>query len=180
VCGDKHLGEKVERIRDKHVYEGDVPYDFNQALGLRQKQIKELTKEGIFNAKYSKGGLVDIEYYIQALQMIYGGEFKELRVTNTLLAMERLEERKLLTKSVNYEDLRNSYLFLKRLVDACRVLAGDAKALDIPENRNSAEFLFLSRRMKYNCASDFENARMKWCTIAANAYIELITIQGSM
>ena len=42
------------------------------------------------NVKSGYGGLVDIEFAVQILQLVHGGEASSVRVQNTLLAVETI------------------------------------------------------------------------------------------
>ena len=89
VAGDPELGGEVERVRDAFVWSGE-PWDREAALHLRERQVRELVPPGRFNVKLSRGGLVDVEYAAQYLQVHHGRDRPELRTPATLLALARL------------------------------------------------------------------------------------------
>ena len=47
------------------------------------------------NIKVGRGGIREIEFFVQTQQLIAGGRQPELRVSETLVALQRLEERRL-------------------------------------------------------------------------------------
>ena len=59
---------------------------------------KELAKESIskVNIKTGKGGLVDIEFIVQMLQLRHGKKYPSIRHGNTLMAIEALGKKHLL------------------------------------------------------------------------------------
>src|SRR4029077_50966 len=67
-----------------------------------------------FNLKKGKGGLVDIEFLTQMLQLTHGLRFREVRKRATLQALKALHERGILKKT-EYQILYDGYLFLRRL-----------------------------------------------------------------
>ena len=71
VAGDADLGRTLEEVRDAFVYSGE-PFDIAEQLHLRERQATELVAAGERNAKHSSGGLVDVEYYVQVLQIMAG------------------------------------------------------------------------------------------------------------
>lgn len=146
VCGDRALGDRVEAHRDAFVYSGE-PWDLAAALELRQQQLKELTEPGRINVKYSVGGIVDIEYTAQYLQLMHGHAIPDLRTPNTLEALAAAERHRLLAAD-EAAALREAYLFLRNLIDAMRIVRGHAKDLVLPDT-GSDEFIFLARRMGY-------------------------------
>jgi glutamate-ammonia-ligase adenylyltransferase len=159
VAGDEGLGRRVESLRDEFTYSG-LPWDWENALHLRKRQIRELVKAGDINVKYGRGGIIDIEYAVQYLQLLHGKDHRELRVPNTLQALDQLRRLNIIPER-EYEVLRSAYLFLRKLIDAQRIVRGDASDLVLPEE-SSDEFKSLARRLGYP-----EQDRRKAATLLA-------------
>jgi len=147
VAGSRRLGREVEKIRDEFVYSGEH-FDFKDALALRARQRKELVKRGTINAKYSAGGLLDVEYLVQTLQIVFGASHPEVRLPNTLAALDALHAGCLITDE-RYRAIRSAYLFLRDVINALRIVRGNAKDLTIHET-HTREFTMLARRMGYS------------------------------
>ena len=64
--------------------------------------------------KLGAGGIREIEFIAQALQLAYGGKDKWLRVPHTLISLARLADRGLITDH-EMSDLSEAYKFLRRL-----------------------------------------------------------------
>ncbi|MYA20519.1 MAG: hypothetical protein F4Z25_09765 [Chloroflexi bacterium] len=146
VAGDAGLGRALEELRDAFVYSG-APFDIAEQLHLRERQATELVAAGERNAKHSRGGLVDVEYYVQVLQIIAGATEPSVRTPSTVDAIAALAE----TGHIGYDDaakLPEAYAFLRRLIGALRVVRGNARDLTIPPV-GSREFEYLSRRLYY-------------------------------
>jgi glutamate-ammonia-ligase adenylyltransferase len=146
VAGDEALGRRVEERRDGFTYSGE-PWDRENAMRLRRRQARELVKPGRINVKYSPGGIIDIEYAAQYLQILHGKDHPQLRVTSTLGAFEELRRLSFISETES-EMLRAAYLFLRNLIDALRIVRGDASDLALPEE-GSDEFKTLARRLGY-------------------------------
>lgn len=146
VAGDPALGKQVEAHRDTFVYSGE-PWDLAVALDLRRQQLKQLVEPGTVNVKHSAGGLVDIEYAIQYLQVMHGHTHPVLRTPNTMQALTGLVESGIVTRQ-DGEHLRKAYLFIRMLIDGLRMVRGNAKDLVLPPP-DSDEFIFLARRVGY-------------------------------
>jgi len=114
---------------------------------MRELQLRHLVTAGAINAKFSQGGLVDVEYIVQGLQMLHGGRDPSLRLTNTREAMAALAQAGLISAE-NYARLREAHAFLRRLIDALRMARGNAKDLTVPPEE-SEDFAFLARRLGY-------------------------------
>ncbi|MBO0862948.1 MAG: hypothetical protein J2P21_31520, partial [Chloracidobacterium sp.] len=156
VAGDEDLGRRVEERRDNFTYSGE-PWDRENAIRLRRRQTRELVKPGHINVKYSPGGIIDIEYAAQYLQILHGKDHPELRVTSTLEALDQLRGLGLVSETGS-EMLRSAYLFLRNLIDALRIVRGDASDLDLPEE-GSDEFKSLARRLGYR-ARDWKSGAL--------------------
>ena len=109
---------------------------------------RELVAPGAVNAKHSRGGVVDVEYYVQARQILAGATEPAVRTTGTLAAIEALARGGHLDFDAAAK-LPEAYGFLRRLIDALRVVRGNARDLAIPP-RDSREFAYLARRLYYD------------------------------
>jgi glutamate-ammonia-ligase adenylyltransferase len=146
VAGDAALGKWVEAHRDSYVYSGKS-WDTRAALDLRRQQLKQLVERGTVNLKHSPGGIVDIEYAVQYLQIMHGHRLPVLRTPNTMQALAALVECGLV-KRPDGENLRKAYFFIRMLIDGLRMVRGNAKDRVLPPV-DSDEFIFLARRVGY-------------------------------
>jgi len=146
VAGDASLGKQIEAHRDRYVYSG-APWDVPAALDLRRQQLKQLVERGVVNAKLSPGGVVDIEYAIQYLQLMHGHRHPVLRTPNAMQALTGLVETGIVTRQ-DGDSLRKAYFFIRMLIDGLRMVRGHAKDLVLPPS-DSDEFIFLARRVGY-------------------------------
>ncbi|MBI1878992.1 MAG: glutamine synthetase adenylyltransferase [Chloroflexi bacterium] len=146
IGGSVDLGAQIIRLRDELIY-SDEPFDVAAMRAMRERQVRHLVTAGTINAKFSPGGLVDVEYLIQGLQISYGHHNPGLRLTNTREAMRALAAAGILPME-DYNSLREAHIFLRRLINALRMVRGNAKDLTIPPPE-SEEFAFLARRLDY-------------------------------
>ncbi len=146
VAGDPELGREVVRLRDELIYSGE-PFNTAAMRAMRERQIRQLITGGTTNAKFSPGGLVDIEYLVQGQQITHGHRAPGLRLTNTREAMAALAEAGILPPE-DYPRLREAHIFLRRLINALRVVRGNARDLTVPP-AGSEEFAFLAHRLNY-------------------------------
>ena len=147
VAGHPGLGERLERLRDEFVY-GARSISLKEIHELRARQAAEKYKPGVYNAKFSPGGLVDLEYTVQLLQVEYGADRVSLRTPRIHQALAGLREIGVLEPE-ELERLVGAYDFLRRLINGLRMLRGSAKDLFLPA-MESDEFLHLARRMGYD------------------------------
>jgi glutamate-ammonia-ligase adenylyltransferase len=164
VAGDPDFAREILQERDSFVYSGR-PLDVENILHLRHRQANELVPPGAVNAKYSPGGLVEVEYYTQACQITRGHEDASVRATNTLEAIDRLLKASHLSKGLA-EEMRVVYALLRRLIDALRVVRGHAKDLTLP-SLDSQDFAYLARRLHYGSPAQLQaviREKMAWAS----------------
>jgi len=149
IAGSTALGEQVVALRDSFVYDGR-PFDVVAMRAMRERQIRHLVAGGTFNAKFSPGGLVDVEYLVQGLQITHADTDPELRRTNIREAMAALAAAGILSPE-DYARLRRAHTFLRWLIDGLRMVRGNAKDLTVPPS-DSESFAFLARRLRYEQA----------------------------
>jgi glutamate-ammonia-ligase adenylyltransferase len=116
----KRIAEDIERI----VYARPLPADHRQVIfQLRQRLEEEAERRdhARLNIKTGRGGLVDVEFLVQYLQLLHGGDNAELRKTNTLAALKTLRRENLLQNG-EYVILASGYQFLRRLENRLRLV----------------------------------------------------------
>ncbi len=133
--GDTQLSRKVERAITKFVYFKPLEPDFYKQISfIRHRMENELAKETVkkFNMKTGRGGLVDIEFIVQMLQLRYGREYKSIRLPNTLEAIDSMKSKKLFPEK-HSKILNQGYLFLKGIENKLRLLR-DKSISEITDN----------------------------------------------
>lgn len=127
----------------------------NALAGVRRSKEKinfENSTHRGYDVKLGKGGIREIEFIAQALQIAYGGRDKWLRVSHTLKSLARLTDRKLISAS-ELTGLFDAYEFLRHLEHILQMENGlQTHAVpDDPERR-----LLAAKRMNYSGTIDFE------------------------
>jgi glutamate-ammonia-ligase adenylyltransferase len=84
---------------------------------------KELGREDAQhrNIKTGRGGMVDVEFIAQYLQLLHGRDRPSLRCRNTLDALYELRGETLLSEK-DHENLTSGYKFLRRLENKLRLV----------------------------------------------------------
>jgi len=165
VAGDPELGHLVVQLRNE-ILAGVGMFDAGAMRAMRERQLRHLVTPGTLNAKYSPGGLVDIEYLTQGLQISYCRRYPDLMThANTRVALRKLLKNGIL-ESPDYEVLVTALILLRRVIDGMRMVRGNARDLDVPAS-GSQEMLYLSRRLKRDSPSDLaEEILMRMAAVA--------------
>ena len=168
------------------VYAG-TPFDVAAMRAMRERQLRHLVTPGTVNAKYSQGGLAELEYIVQGLQITHGAADPSLRVTNTAEAIARLAAAGVISAE-NGARLGDALLFLHQLINALRMVRGNTRDLTVPAEE-SEEFAYLARRLGYgndpNRLGVAISEHMTWvqrlgAQIAGVAYATEVTIDKKM
>ncbi|MBN2531958.1 MAG: glutamate-ammonia-ligase adenylyltransferase [Spirochaetales bacterium] len=147
IAGDKDFGSLVEQVRDEMIYFAKEKINVKQLRKARELQYSEKTIAGIYNAKFSPGALVDLEYDVQLLQVTYGNKRKDLRTPRLHKALEALAAAGVLREKET-EQLTGAYDFFRRLINGLRMLRGSALDLTLPPV-TSIEYNHLAQRTGY-------------------------------
>jgi glutamate-ammonia-ligase adenylyltransferase len=131
-AGDPSIGERVIEIAQKAAYERGTP-DPATFLHMRERMELELGHEHLtrsparYDLKVGRGGLVDVEFAVQWLQMRHGLDHR-VRTTETEGALAALEACGYLEPAA-VEVLRDGWKFLRRLEQRLRILHGSSASL---------------------------------------------------
>ena len=108
--------DAIQALVKPFVFRYYVDYSAFSALremkSLIQNQVVQ--REDLDNIKLGAGGIRDIEFIVQAYQLIYGGRHPQLQVKDCLKAMQALCRFEYLEHDV-YQELQAAYRFLRRL-----------------------------------------------------------------
>ena len=128
------FNDELEDIIKPFVFRYYVDYSAFSALremkSLIQNQVAQ--REDLDNIKLGAGGIRDIEFIVQAFQLIYGGRHPELQVKSCLQAMTALYEFDYLEQET-FEQLQAGYRFLRRLEHAIQAI-NDQQTQRLPQD----------------------------------------------
>lgn len=110
---------------------------------------QEKVKSGGFNVKLGPGGIREIEFVAQALQLAYGGRDPWIRVPQVLIGLQRLADKGFLSDA-DRSTLSEAYTFL-RTVEHRLQMAQGAQTHRLPVD--ASELRTLGRRCGYDPAA---------------------------
>ncbi|MBX7167292.1 MAG: bifunctional [glutamate--ammonia ligase]-adenylyl-L-tyrosine phosphorylase/[glutamate--ammonia-ligase] adenylyltransferase [Pirellulales bacterium] len=117
VAGDLELGQRFLRRLEPWIYRRYLGLaDITGIKALKRRIERRTLLEGVDdrNVKTGHGGIRDIEFVIQFLQLLNGGDLENLRTGNTLLAIAELEKAGCLTHQER-SLLESNYSFLRKI-----------------------------------------------------------------
>lgn len=131
VAGDVELGWRAIRSVDPMIYSSSMDYSAVQGIRTLKEKVALQHASGTradasdasnppalpvagFNVKLGAGGIRDVEYLAQSLQLLYGFRIPQLRTRSTQQALRGLSEAGLLPQA-QAKRLTDAYLFLRRV-----------------------------------------------------------------
>lgn len=160
IAGDPGLGRAVEEVMARFVYRAPLTAKEAQEIRrLRSRMERELARESEqrVNIKTGRGGLVDVEFVTQMLQLHYGADDSRVRCRNTLEALQALRSEGILS-APDYSILSDGYRFLRRVENALR-LAHDRPVEDL--DREDLDLGVVARRLGFPGAAQ-QAAELLW------------------
>lgn len=124
AAGDRDLGNEVLDSLTPFVYRKYFSFsEINEVKALKRKMEQTTAKAGAddLDVKTGRGGIRDIEFAVQFLQLLNGGDLPTVRHRNTLLAVEALELGGCLTSQETYI-LADAYRFLRKVEHRLQLL----------------------------------------------------------
>ena len=116
VAGDLGLGRTFVEAITPFIYRrylGASEISEIKALKRRIEQRTVSAGRADFEVKTGHGGIRDVEFVVQFLQLLHGGEYPEVRSANTLLAIHQLEQVGCLTADER-SIMDDTYRFLRQ------------------------------------------------------------------
>ena len=132
VVGDQSFATEVTRHLREFVFEAPMPKHWNKdVLAMRQKMIREHPiKDKNVDLKAGKGGLADLEFLIQSLQLQNGCGHPRLVQANTFDAAAAILQEKILKKRDSTKVEKNLVFF--RRLEAHTRMNSETKDFSLP------------------------------------------------
>jgi [glutamine synthetase] adenylyltransferase / [glutamine synthetase]-adenylyl-L-tyrosine phosphorylase len=117
VAGDSHLGERFVQSVAPFVFpsvlDSGAIEDVRSTKARIEERVRAAGKDAV-ELKRGRGGIRDVEFAVQLLQLVHGARYPSLRISGTLPALAGLAEEGFVGTG-DAEVLADSYRFLRRL-----------------------------------------------------------------
>ncbi|MDQ3132614.1 MAG: hypothetical protein M3Q99_17845 [Acidobacteriota bacterium] len=153
-AGDAELYKRFFAAAESYVFSTDETVENalrNVRLSKEKINLEHAGSKG-FNVKLGKGGIREIEFIAQALQLAYGGNDVWLRSRHTLKSLSNLADRNLISET-ELTELYDGYDFLRRTEHILQMENG-LQTHFVPED--AAKRLLLAKKMNCKSAEKFE------------------------
>tara|TARA_R110001606_G_scaffold1937_17_gene7941 strand:- start:7259 stop:10129 length:2871 start_codon:yes stop_codon:yes gene_type:complete len=156
VAGDLEAGTRLIERLNPFVYRRYIDYGAFESLREMKGLIeREVNRKGIqADVKLGAGGIREVEFIVQAFQLIRGGQLPSLRQPNLIQVLPLLGEEGLLPDDV-IDELRGAYVFLRDVEHRLQALA-DKQTQRLPDDELGWQRLTYS--MGFSARAAFERA----------------------
>ncbi|MBI2993869.1 MAG: hypothetical protein HYY48_06805 [Gammaproteobacteria bacterium] len=177
LAGAVALGQDLlERLRPFRFLRSLSGGDLERFVDIKSEMGRARVRHGHWNVKVGDGGIRDIEFFIQTLQLLNGARDPGLQSTNTLEALSGLAAAGL----VGAEDaqrIRRSYLFLRRLENRLQMI-DEQQVHELPDDPERRTVLARSMGVARGEGSDvlerFEGVLEEARTVARNCFESIL------
>ncbi len=172
VAGDTALSEEVFATLAPFIYPRTLsPARIEEVRDLNRKiKAEEGTSiERGFNVKNGVGGIREIEFFVQALQLVHAGRLPALRARSTRTALDRLLFAGIITESERAA-LADAYTFLRRVEHMLQLDSG-RQTQRLPSQE--PELDRFARRLGYADSSSFQSALRERTGVVARLFATL-------
>ncbi|HTK74677.1 MAG TPA: bifunctional [glutamate--ammonia ligase]-adenylyl-L-tyrosine phosphorylase/[glutamate--ammonia-ligase] adenylyltransferase, partial [Gemmataceae bacterium] len=148
VAGDFNLGTEFVQAVEPFVYRKYFSFsEINEIKAMKRKLERKAAAAGVDESevKTGRGGIRDIEFTVQFLQLLNGGDSPEVRQRNTLAAVQALTAAGCLTDQ-EAAILDDTYRFLRKTEHRLQLLF-DLQTHRLPDGTDALRQL--ARRMGY-------------------------------
>ncbi len=177
VGGFRRLSEEFIGLMEPFIYRKHLDYSALEEVGAIKEKIDihiGADKEGISDIKLGRGGIREIEFLVQSLQLINGGRNPVIRGRNTLQSIDRLMKNGYLTER-DAESLSSAYIFL-RTVEHRVQLVEERQTHTLPADPESLEKLAFTMGYSRKGVGDkaaFEHALGKFTGMVQDSFDRL-------
>jgi glutamate-ammonia-ligase adenylyltransferase len=127
MAGDLALGEAIQRRLEPFVHpravRGDVLREIGAVMRRGRRDARGRALTGGFDLKLDRGGIREIEFFVQALQLLHGGHDPTVRSPSTLGAIDRLAAAGHLSDR-EHRTLGDAYRWLRRVEHRVQLAEG--------------------------------------------------------
>lgn len=143
----------IDQVKGSVFREGREPGEALRGVYRSKEKIDhEQRAETLFDVKLGRGGIREIEFIAQALQLAYGGADRWLRVPHTLISIARLADRAYLSND-ELSWLSSAYEFLRRLEHILQMEHG-LQTHSVPKDAD--KLLLIAGKMRCADVYDFD------------------------
>jgi glutamine synthetase adenylyltransferase len=120
ICGNALLRERYRKMVVEFAFEVPLPGKWHEEIHRMREKMEEERSVKLSDLKVGKGGLVDLEFALQILQLRFGGAKDSMRKSNSLEVVREIGNERILSKTET-SLLGRNILFMRTLESLIRL-----------------------------------------------------------
>lgn len=174
MAGDTQMGGRFLQHIQPFVWRTALDFNAIAEVEAITEKIRAQQRSGPFrlaghNVKLGRGGIREIEFFVQTQQMVAGGRDRHLRVSQTLEGLNRLAQAGYI-ESPTRDALTRAYIFL-RTIEHRLQMVNDEQTQTLPKDEDG--LLRFSRFLGFEDTDSFRIAYEEVLAIVKQAYDQL-------
>ena len=172
VAGDRDLGTNLLDSLQPFMYRKYLDFGvFESIRDLKSKIETEVRRNGRDqNVKVGRGGIREIEFIVQSMQLLRGGQIPTLQVTGFLEALSALVDESILTAD-DGRQLREDYLWLRHVEHVIQA-ENDQQTQELPADCGP-----LAAVLGFESADQFETVRRQVTDRVHEAFVSFMRVE---
>lgn len=130
MAGPAELADRWQKMREERCFRPNLSEPELEAMLAMKTRIEE--RADAEDLKRGAGGIRDVEFLAQALQLLHGHRLPDMQAVGTLDVLKAAEEHAILDHAVA-ASLAEGYVFLRQMEHRCQ-LVGDQQTHSIPSD----------------------------------------------
>ena len=123
-AGSESLGREFFAMMEPFIYRRSFDFEaIEEIKSIKDRINQRLKSKKTRNIKLGFGGIREIEFFIQAYQLLFGGRDKELRTRGSLKTLKVLKDKNFINEE-DYLCLSEAYIFLRNLENRVQITFG--------------------------------------------------------
>lgn len=178
AAGDRALGERFIEATRPFVFPRYFDDETLEDIRETKRQMEALIEERgqtETEVKQGRGGIRDVEFTVQILQLLNGGKIPTLRTRNTLEAIRVLGEQQLL-RPFEATELASNYVFMRQVEHRLQI-EGSQQVHVLPEDPKSLDVL--ARRLGFASSDAFMRVYRDRAAATRDILERFLSVEGS-
>ena len=175
IAGDKKKGDEFLKSIRPFIYRKYLDYGVFASLRQMKKGIENSLKQDALkdNIKLGRGGIREIEFFVQIFQLLRGGLILSLQERGVLKALKNLKKERII-QDREEKDLREAYIFLRYVENRLQQFE-DKQTHSLPKSKE--RLLKLAESLKFKTIDAFFKELLKHTENVHKKFSSLLEIE---
>ncbi len=122
ISGSSKLGNDLIKRLQPFIYKRSLSAeDIDRFVEIKNAMSRARRKKGYWDVKTGEGGIRDLEFFIQMLQLVNAAAHPELQITGTMQVLSGLRAAGLIS-AIEAGEIHHAYIFLRRLENRLQMM----------------------------------------------------------